>query len=143
MFGMLFKTDRVFSRKKVFKEVILLERQYNATSEDSFHKFTLNVPRFLWDAVKDRTSWGSEYNHTVSKYLIDLMKNDCFGVQERPATPEKVKEIEKRGQVFYPDPPHKWHGFQFILGRNSYKLQAWRKNKEKYLDRTPVNGRIN
>lgn len=107
-------------------------RRPNETSEAAYHKYTINIPKYLWFAVHDKTSWGTKYNNKVSPYIIDLLELDCFGVQERPATPEEVAEIEKTGKVFYPDPPRRFHGFMNGLMRNPVRYRWFMKKKASY-----------
>jgi hypothetical protein len=97
-----------------------MERRPNETSEQSYHKYTINFPLYLWYAIQDRTAWGSKYNNKVSPFIIDHMERVCFGVQERPATAQEVIERGKAGQTIYADPPRKYHGFANGLMKNNF-----------------------
>jgi len=91
----------------------------NETSEDQIHKYTINIPKSLWQRVKIKTGWGSKYNNRVSPYILHLIESDC--------------NLGLHPQARCPDPPKKYHGFQFGL-KNPFYLRSFLKKSLTFRD---------
>ena len=96
---------------------------YNMTSEDFVHKYTVNIPLYIWRNIKVKTAKGtSRYNGHVSPYINEILEADIRKWLE-------AANSEFMTQSPCPDPARKYHGFQFKLG-NPFRLKTFKEKVE-------------
>ena len=93
------------------------QKEYNQTSAQKVHKYTVNIPLKMWDELKKRTEAGNEIRR-VSIYIVAVLNNhlrnekpldsdiliDAKRFSDRVASAElrreHLDEIEMRKQSF-------------------------------------------
>lgn len=101
----------------------------NEIYDDRIHKCTFDIPIYLWERLRRKVRRGTKYNNNKSAYLRELLDRDLY--KDRVPTQEEYNEIERTGRIYPVDPPRRYSGFIGGLCRNSFRLNWFRKKKEK------------